>query len=95
MVTKVINHLHHFAGVRLYGHSWHICGPECATCVVCDMAYLCLSLLSTLQDDFIILHEAQYDSVLESVFKTEFLSLLYKRYEERTQKKLDVRFANQ
>ncbi|XP_077319961.1 unconventional myosin-Ie-like isoform X1 [Lithobates pipiens] len=51
--------------------------------------------MSTLQDDFIILHEAQYDSVLESVFKTEFLSLLYKRYEERMQKKLDVRFGNQ
>lgn len=51
--------------------------------------------LSTLQDDFIILHEAQYDSVLESIFKTEFLSLLYKRYEERMQKKLDVRFSNQ
>ncbi|XP_072284752.1 unconventional myosin-Ie-like [Pyxicephalus adspersus] len=51
--------------------------------------------MSTLQDDFIIIHEAQYDSVLESVFKTEFLSLLYKRYEERTQRKLDVRFSNQ
>ncbi|XP_068108581.1 unconventional myosin-Ie-like [Hyperolius riggenbachi] len=51
--------------------------------------------MSTLQDDFLIIHEAQYDSVLESVFKTEFISLLYKRYEERTQKKLDVRFSNQ
>uniref|UniRef100_A0A670JSP4 Myosin IE n=1 Tax=Podarcis muralis TaxID=64176 RepID=A0A670JSP4_PODMU len=49
--------------------------------------------LSTLQDDFIIIHEPQYDSVLESVFKTELLSLLYKRYEERTQKlRLDVEF---
>uniref|UniRef100_A0A8C5R4E2 Myosin IE n=1 Tax=Leptobrachium leishanense TaxID=445787 RepID=A0A8C5R4E2_9ANUR len=51
--------------------------------------------LSCLQDDFIILHEAQYDSVLETVFKTEFLSLLFKRYEERTQKKLPVDFRNQ
>ncbi|XP_069807426.1 unconventional myosin-Ie-like [Dendropsophus ebraccatus] len=51
--------------------------------------------LSSLQDDFLIIHEAQYDSVLESVFKTEFLSLLYKRYEERTQKKLPLRFSNQ
>lgn len=51
--------------------------------------------LSPLQDDFLILHEAQYDSVLEGVFKTEFLSLLYKRYEERTQKKLPLRFSNQ
>ncbi|XP_075464143.1 unconventional myosin-Ie-like isoform X2 [Ascaphus truei] len=51
--------------------------------------------LSTLQDDFLIVHEAQYDSVLECVFKTEFLSLLYKRYEERTQSKLPLRFNNQ
>ncbi|XP_063173201.1 unconventional myosin-Ie-like [Candoia aspera] len=51
--------------------------------------------LSTLQDDFIIVHEAQYDSVLESVFKTELLSLLCKRYEERTGKQLPVRFSNQ
>nr|XP_034954835.1 unconventional myosin-Ie-like [Zootoca vivipara] len=51
--------------------------------------------LSTLQDDFIIIHEPQYDSVLESIFKTELLSLLYKRYEERTQKQLPVKFSNQ
>ncbi|XP_033030579.1 unconventional myosin-Ie-like [Lacerta agilis] len=51
--------------------------------------------LSTLQDDFIIIHEPQYDSVLESVFKTELLSLLYKRYEERTQQQLPVKFSNQ
>ncbi|KAM4690360.1 unconventional myosin-Ie-like [Rhinophrynus dorsalis] len=51
--------------------------------------------LSTLQDDFIIVHESQYDSVLETVFKTEFLSLLYKRFEERTQKKLPIKFSNQ
>ncbi|XP_054854598.1 unconventional myosin-Ie-like [Eublepharis macularius] len=51
--------------------------------------------LSTLQDDFMIIHEPQYDSVLESVFKTELLSLLCKRYEERTQKPLAVKFSNQ
>ncbi|XP_053559787.1 unconventional myosin-Ie [Bombina bombina] len=51
--------------------------------------------MSTLQDDFLIVHESQYDSVLESVFKTEFLSLLYKRFEERTQKKLPLKFNNQ
>uniref|UniRef100_A0A8B9R6R1 Osteoclast-stimulating factor 1 n=1 Tax=Astyanax mexicanus TaxID=7994 RepID=A0A8B9R6R1_ASTMX len=32
--------------------------------------------LSTLQDDFMILHEQEYDSLLECVFKTEFISLL-------------------
>nr|XP_033779765.1 unconventional myosin-Ie-like isoform X2 [Geotrypetes seraphini] len=51
--------------------------------------------LSTLQDDFFIIHEAQYDSVLESLFKTEFLSLLCKRYEERTQRQLQLKFSNQ
>ncbi|XP_077175772.1 unconventional myosin-Ie-like isoform X3 [Paroedura picta] len=51
--------------------------------------------LSTLQDDFIIIHEPQYDSVLECAFKTELLSLLCKRYEERAQKTLTVRFSNQ
>uniref|UniRef100_A0A3Q0RQT0 Osteoclast-stimulating factor 1 n=1 Tax=Amphilophus citrinellus TaxID=61819 RepID=A0A3Q0RQT0_AMPCI len=50
--------------------------------------------LSTLQDDFFIIHEEQYDSVLQSVFKTEFLSLLVKRYEEKTKKKLPLKFNN-
>uniref|UniRef100_A0A8C1IH99 Osteoclast-stimulating factor 1 n=1 Tax=Cyprinus carpio TaxID=7962 RepID=A0A8C1IH99_CYPCA len=50
--------------------------------------------LSTLQDDLFIVHEDQYDSVLQSVFKTEFLSLLYKRYEEKTRKKLPLKFNN-
>ncbi|KAM4601250.1 myosin IEb isoform 1-T1 [Polymixia lowei] len=50
--------------------------------------------LSTLQDDFFIVHEEQYDSVLQSVFKTEFLSLLFKRYEEKSQKKLPLKFNN-
>ncbi|XP_076136370.1 myosin IEb [Alosa pseudoharengus] len=50
--------------------------------------------LSTLQDDFFIVHEEHYDSVLQCVFKTEFLSLLFKRYEEKTQRKLPVKFNN-
>ncbi|KAL6109895.1 uncharacterized protein ACO6RY_12938 [Pungitius sinensis] len=50
--------------------------------------------LSTLQDDFFIVHEEEYDSVLQSVFKTEFLSLLVKRFEEKTQKKLPLKFNN-
>uniref|UniRef100_UPI00398EB62F unconventional myosin-Ie isoform X2 n=1 Tax=Pristiophorus japonicus TaxID=55135 RepID=UPI00398EB62F len=50
--------------------------------------------LSTMQDDFFILHEQEYDSLLESVFKTEFISLLSKRYEDRMQKKLPLRFSN-
>nr|XP_040020372.1 myosin IEb isoform X1 [Gasterosteus aculeatus aculeatus] len=50
--------------------------------------------LSTLQDDFFIVHEEEYDSVLQSVFKTEFISLLVKRFEEKTQKKLPLKFNN-
>uniref|UniRef100_A0AAY4E977 Osteoclast-stimulating factor 1 n=1 Tax=Denticeps clupeoides TaxID=299321 RepID=A0AAY4E977_9TELE len=50
--------------------------------------------LSTLQDDFFILHEQNYDSVLQCIFKTEFLSLLFKRYEEKTKKKLPLKFNN-
>uniref|UniRef100_A0AAR2IMN9 Osteoclast-stimulating factor 1 n=1 Tax=Pygocentrus nattereri TaxID=42514 RepID=A0AAR2IMN9_PYGNA len=50
--------------------------------------------LSTLQDDFMILHEQEYDSLLECVFKTEFISLLARRFEEKTQKKLPLKFAN-
>ncbi|XP_064421936.1 unconventional myosin-Ie isoform X2 [Latimeria chalumnae] len=50
--------------------------------------------LSTMQDDFFVLHEQEYDSLLESVFKTEFISLLSKRYEEQTQKKLPLKFSN-
>ncbi|KAJ0032744.1 hypothetical protein NQD34_002825 [Periophthalmus magnuspinnatus] len=50
--------------------------------------------LSTRQDDFFILHEAQYDSLLESNFKTEFLSLLSKRYEEVTKRKLTISFSD-
>uniref|UniRef100_A0A8C4W6G8 Myosin IE n=1 Tax=Gopherus evgoodei TaxID=1825980 RepID=A0A8C4W6G8_9SAUR len=51
--------------------------------------------LSTMQDDIFILHEQEYDSLLESVFKTEFLSLLSKRYEEKTQRKLPLKFKGE
>ncbi|XP_075431927.1 unconventional myosin-Ie isoform X1 [Ascaphus truei] len=50
--------------------------------------------LSTMQDDFFILHEQEYDSLLESLFKTEFISLLSKHYEEKTQRKLPLKFSN-
>ncbi|KAJ8247890.1 hypothetical protein GJAV_G00251740 [Gymnothorax javanicus] len=42
--------------------------------------------LSTLQDDFLILHEQEYDSLLECVFKTEFISLLAKRLDLKLKK---------
>ncbi|XP_072249521.1 LOW QUALITY PROTEIN: myosin IEb [Leuresthes tenuis] len=50
--------------------------------------------LSTLQDDIFIIHEEEYDSVLQSIFKTEFLSLLVKRYQERTDRTLPLKFNN-
>uniref|UniRef100_A0A8C3AUB9 Osteoclast-stimulating factor 1 n=1 Tax=Cyclopterus lumpus TaxID=8103 RepID=A0A8C3AUB9_CYCLU len=50
--------------------------------------------LSTMQDDFMIMHEQEYDSLLECVFKTEFISLLARRFEEKTQRKLPLKFSN-
>ncbi|KAL0134329.1 hypothetical protein PUN28_001256 [Cardiocondyla obscurior] len=51
--------------------------------------------LSTLQDNFIIIHvKEDYASLLESVFKTEFLSLLSKKYLEDIGHPLNVRFNN-
>ncbi|PVD20173.1 hypothetical protein C0Q70_20668 [Pomacea canaliculata] len=51
--------------------------------------------LSTLQDDFFIIHiQGDYCSFLESVFKTEFLTALSKRYKEKVGKTLDIRFLD-
>ncbi|KAI1891615.1 hypothetical protein AGOR_G00145610 [Albula goreensis] len=59
-----------------------------------ELGSICGVSLSTRQDDFFILHETQYDSLLESTFKTEFLSLLCKRYEESTKNKLTLSFSD-
>lgn len=58
------------------------------------LSFLLLLLLSTMQDDLVILHEQEYDSLLECVFKTEFISLLARRFEEKTQRKLPLKFSN-
>ncbi|XP_063311934.1 unconventional myosin-If isoform X1 [Pelobates fuscus] len=50
--------------------------------------------LSTHQDDFFILHESEHDTLLESIFKTELLSLICKRYEEITKSTLSLHFAD-
>ncbi|NXW10760.1 MYO1F protein, partial [Fregetta grallaria] len=50
--------------------------------------------LSTRQDDFFILHENDADNFLESIFKTELISLLCKRYEELTRTKLHLSFKD-
>ncbi|KAL4227974.1 Unconventional myosin-If [Mactra antiquata] len=50
---------------------------------------------STMQDDIFILHiQNDYASVLESLFKTEFLSLLTKRYKDKTGKELRLQFSD-
>ncbi|KAB1259251.1 Unconventional myosin-If [Camelus dromedarius] len=50
--------------------------------------------LSTRQDDFFILQEDAADSFLESVFKTEFVSLLCKRFEEVVRRPLPLTFSD-
>ncbi|RLV90676.1 hypothetical protein DV515_00014372, partial [Chloebia gouldiae] len=50
--------------------------------------------LSTRQDDFFILHENDADNFLESIFKTELISLLCKRFEELTHSKLPLSFKD-
>ena len=50
---------------------------------------------STQQDDLFVLHvSGEYSSLLESVFKTEFLTTLSKRYEEANQRPLRIEFNN-
>ncbi|KAL8611996.1 Unconventional myosin-Ie [Nucella lapillus] len=51
--------------------------------------------LSTLQDDFLILHVVgEYCSFLETVFKTEFLTTLSKRYKDKTGRTLELKFSD-
>ncbi|XP_011149340.1 unconventional myosin-Ie [Harpegnathos saltator] len=51
--------------------------------------------LSMLQDNFVIIHTREdYASLLESVFKTEFLSVLDKKYLEDTGHPLNIKFSN-
>ncbi|XP_039107503.1 unconventional myosin-If isoform X1 [Hyaena hyaena] len=50
--------------------------------------------LSTRQDDFFILQEDTADSFLESIFKTEFVSLLSKRFEEAARRALPLTFSD-
>ncbi|MEQ2158883.1 hypothetical protein GOODEAATRI_016781, partial [Goodea atripinnis] len=59
-----------------------------------DFADVVVKFDRRFKDDFFIIHEEEYDSVLQSIFKTEFLSLLVKRYQEKTDKKLSLKFNN-
>lgn len=51
--------------------------------------------LSTLQDDFVVIHvKDNYDSLLEIMFKTEFLSCLNKKYQAKVGRGVNVKFLN-
>ncbi|XP_077988766.1 unconventional myosin-Ie-like isoform X2 [Glandiceps talaboti] len=51
--------------------------------------------MSTLQDDFFVIDVIDdYASLLESVFKTEFVTTLSKKYEAAMHRKLTVNFSN-
>ena len=50
---------------------------------------------STLQDDFVVLHvPGEYDTVFETVFKTEFLTVLTKKYEAEVGRPLTLDFKD-
>lgn len=86
-----------YVAVLSSGTAWKIfivCTNNCDVKCVLVFYLNGPSFRSTRQDDFFILHESQYDSLLESTFKTEFLSLLSKRYEEMTKRKLTISFAD-
>ena len=69
-------------------------------CVVFSVSFVVIlrpimstSCFSPFQDDFFVIHVTNdYDSVLESIFKTEFLHVLSKKYQEKAQKKLEINF---
>lgn len=51
--------------------------------------------LSTMADDFFILHVgSEYDTVMTSVFKTEFLTVLNEKFSEQTGRKLNITFTD-
>lgn len=72
----------------------HVTAEVGQRCEIHSLTNSTLCFFSTMQDDFMILHEQEYDSLLECVFKTEFISLLAQRFEEKTQRKLPLKFSN-
>ncbi|GFY69955.1 unconventional myosin-Ie [Trichonephila inaurata madagascariensis] len=51
--------------------------------------------LSTHQDDFIVIHvKNDYSSFLEITFKTEFLTLLNKKFQEKANRALNIQFSD-
>ena len=52
--------------------------------------------ISELQDDILVLHiPTEWDAVLETVFKTELLTLLAEKYKAVARKNLQINFGNQ
>ena len=59
---------------------------------VISMCFLCI-IFSPYQDGFIVIHvPTEYDTVIESVFKTEFITLLSSKYEAALDRKLRIDF---
>ena len=63
--------------------------------IISLILFISIFVSSPLQDDFIILHiPGEYDSVLETVFKTEFLTLLSSKYQDSVNRQLKVDIAS-
>lgn len=60
--------------------------------LVCHCSALFFS--SPLQDDIFVIHiENDFSSMLESMFKTEFLMTLKKRYKDKMNRELPISFS--
>ncbi|XP_071442826.1 unconventional myosin-Ie-like [Hetaerina americana] len=60
-----------------------------------EFSHISLISVSPLKDDFVVIHTKQdYDSVLEIVFKTEFLSMLSKLYKNKLGMDLVIKFSD-
>ena len=68
------------------------CHPAYNLFKFCDLVLkISFFFFSPLQDDFIVLHiPGEYDSVLETVFKTEFLTLLSSKYQDSLNRQLKI-----
>ena len=62
----------------------------------CDISLMLfyVSACSPFQDDIFVVHiENDFSSMLESMFKTEFLMTLKKRYKDKTNRELPISFS--
>lgn len=65
----------------------------------CELAIfarvILISVCSTKSDGFVIIHVAEYDSLLSSAFKTELVAVLYERYNFHKKQSLPVQFKDE